>query len=488
MRARDYPFERRHDCVYDGSAPYRNSFTTPGDQVAETKSDVASPRLRYVWLILAVALLAAISGMAGPQILERLSALEDAPSAPILAALALFALCSFASFYSTRGTPLPSFVVAIALGIAGHTLFAPIVGNAGALSSIVTGSAAIILFSGGLEMPLRDFVRMFIKIALLALPGVLLTAWAFSQVVGMLSVATGIALTSTVVILLGAILCSTDPAAIIPVLQDLKFKRRAPKDIVVAESALNDVAGALLTTVFLKLPLAAMTVSGAYLVLATPETYRFLGEQAGYGVLFGLIGFLLLWILAQIKRRHSVRYGADQVYFLSMPIIAFTGAAVLGGSGFLAAFIAGLLFHAEEHMQEIERFYYQVIDGVAKPAIFLLVGALVDLQSLIVYAPIGILAALIFMFVLRPAMVFLVIGLFAFLPNSGRGLSVRELFFISFVRETGAIPAVLLVTAVARVAAPVNGLVEIGMWVILLTLVIAPPLTPFVARKLGVAE
>jgi hypothetical protein len=35
---------------------------------------------------------------------------------------------------------------------------------------------------------------------------------------------------------------------------------------------------------------------------------------------------------------------------------------------------------------------------------------------------------------------------------------------------------------------PVNGLVEIGMWVILLTLVIAPPLTPYVARKLGVAD
>ena len=45
----------------------------------------------------------------------------------------------------------------------------------------------------------------------------------------------------------------------------------------------------------------------------------------------------------------------------------------------------------------------------------------------------------------------------------------------------------LLVTAVSRLTTPVNGLVEIGMWVILLTLTIAPPLTPYVARKLGVA-
>jgi cell volume regulation protein A len=139
-------------------------------------------------------------------------------------------------------------------------------------------------------------------------------------------------------------------------------------------------------------------------------------------------------------------------------------------------------------MREIEHFFAQVIDGVAKPAIFLLVGALVDVHSLMAFAPIGIAAGLLFMFVLRPAMVFLMLGIYALFPNSKRGLSVNELLFVSFVRETGAIPAVLLVTAVARMTVPVNGLVEVGMWVILLTLVVAPPLTPFVARKLGVAE
>jgi NhaP-type Na+/H+ or K+/H+ antiporter len=79
------------------------------------------------------------------------------------------------------------------------------------------------------------------------------------------------------------------------------------------------------------------------------------------------------------------------------------------------------------------------------------------------------------------------LGPYTFLRTE-RGLSVKELLFISFVRETGAIPAVLLVTAVARVTTPVNGLVEIGMWVILLTLILAPPFTPWMARKLGVAE
>ncbi|HWA91432.1 MAG TPA: cation:proton antiporter [Rhizomicrobium sp.] len=444
--------------------------------------------LSYLWLMFAVAALGEVSEFFGDELLQLLTRLDDAPSVPVLAALSLFAFCSFASFYATRGTPLPSFVAAIALGIAGHKLFAPIVENPVALVSLVTASAAIILFSGGFEMALRDFLRLFIKIALLALPGVLLTGFVFSLVLQSLSTAFGLPLAMPVLILLGAILASTDPAAIIPVVRGLSFTPTATKDIVVAESALNDVAGALLTTVFLKLSLAGMTVAAAYQALAEPGTYRFLAEQAGFGALFGLGGWLLLWLLSRIKRAHSERYGADQVYFLAAPVVTYTAATVAGGSGFLAAFIAGLLFHSEEHMEEIERFFFQAIDGVAKPIIFLLVGALVDIHSLLAYAPIGIAAGLVFMFVIRPLMVFLMLGLYALFPNASRGLSARQLLFISFVRETGAIPAVLLITAVARMTGSADGLVEIGMWVILLTLVIAPPLTPFVARRLGVAQ
>ncbi|HEY2708814.1 MAG TPA: cation:proton antiporter [Caulobacteraceae bacterium] len=441
----------------------------------------------YIWLVLAVATLAAISYGAGDQILNRLRGLEDAPTAPVLASIVLFGACSFTSYYATWKTPLPSFVVAVALGIAGHTLFAPIVANSVMLASLVTSCAAIILFGGGIEMPLRDFMRLFVKIALLAFPGVLISGFAFSQVVGAAGGALGFVIAPAVVILLGAILASTDPAAIIPVLAHVRFKRRDTKDIVIAESALNDVVGTLLTSAFLKLSLAGLALGAAYQSLLSGATFRFLAVQTGFGVLFGVIGFGLLWLLSHMKRRHTAHFGADQVYFLVIPVLAFVGASIFQGSGFLAAFVAGLLFHAEEHLREVERFFFQIVDGVAKPVIFVLVGALVDLKALIAYAPVGIAAALIFMFVVRPAMVFLMLGGFAFVRGRA-GLTWQELVFISFVRETGAIPAVLLVTAVARVTTPVNGLVEIGMWVILLTLVIGPPLTPWVARKLGVAD
>jgi cell volume regulation protein A len=441
----------------------------------------------YIWLALAVATLAGVSYWAGDEILHRLAELEETPTAPVLGAIVLFGVCSFASFYAAWNTPIPSFVVAIALGIAGHKFFAPIVSNPTVLASLVTGSAAIILFGGGLEMPLRNFMRLFVKIALLAIPGVLITGLALSWAVGGIGRTLGLNIAPAVIVLLGAILASTDPAAIIPVLEHVRFKRRDTKDIVIAESALNDVVGTLLTSAFLKISLGTVTLAAAYESLASAQTFQFLAKQAGLGIVFGLVGFALLWFLSWIKKEHDSHFGADQVHFLVTPLVAFVGAAAFGGSGFLAAFVAGLLFETEKHMVEIERFFFQVVDGVAKPVIFVLLGALVDLNSLIAYAPVGIATALIFMFILRPVMVFIMLGGYGFVRGS-RGLSVQELLFISFVRETGAIPAVLLVTAVARVTAPADGLVEIGMWVILLTLVLAPPFTPYVARKLGVAD
>jgi cell volume regulation protein A len=445
-------------------------------------------RLPYLWLVLGVGTIAAIAQFGGPELLARLADIEDAPTAPVLAGIVLIALCSFVSFYATHGTPIPSFVAAIAFGIAGHELFAPIVGNRTLLAALVTGSAALILFGGGLEMPLRNFFRLLVKIALLAGPGVLLTGIALSFAIATAAQALGFAIPIAVVILLGGILASTDPAAIIPVLQHVRFKRRDTKDIVVAESALNDVVGTLVTSAFLKLGLAGMTIVAAYRSLAGEETWRFLGTQAAFGILFGLAGFALLWVLSHIKRRHHETYGADQVYFVAAPLLAFVGAAAFGGSGFLAAFLAGLLFHVHEHLRAVEHFFNQVIDGVAKPVIFLLLGALVNVQALIAYAPLGIAVALVFMFAIRPAMVFIMLGLYSLFPNSPRGLKGSELVFISFVRETGAIPAVLLVTAVSQMTTPTNGLVEVGMWVILLTLVLAPPFTPLVARKTGVAD
>src|SRR5258706_14115600 len=109
----------------------------------DTAPKPASTLKPYIWLVLAVSTLATVSYGAGDQILHRLAELEDTPTAPALGAIVLFGLCSFASFYATWQTPIPSFVVAIALGIAGHKLLVPIISSPTLPASLVTGSAAI---------------------------------------------------------------------------------------------------------------------------------------------------------------------------------------------------------------------------------------------------------------------------------------------------------------------------------------------------------
>jgi len=64
----------------------------------------------------------------------------------------------------------------------------------------------------------------------------------------------------------------------------------------------------------------------------------------------------------------------------------------------------------------------------------------------------------------------------------------RELVFLSFIRETGVIPAVLMLVAAGSGVAGSQYIFAIGMWVILLTLLIEPPLTPWLAKRLGIVK
>ena len=64
----------------------------------------------------------------------------------------------------------------------------------------------------------------------------------------------------------------------------------------------------------------------------------------------------------------------------------------------------------------------------------------------------------------------------------------RQVLFLSWIRETGAIPAVLLVTVASQMIPGTAPLVPIGMWVILTTLIVQPPLTPLIAKRLMIAD
>ncbi len=418
-------------------------------------------------------------------------AFETNPEHHLLVAFFLVGLLSvLGSMIShvSRLVKLPSFVIAIFFGLAASPFLSPILEEEAALSVLVGLGAALILFGGGLETPFKNFKKLMGQILSLSFPGLLITAFLTSILIYAGSNLLGSGISIVTAVLLGAVLASTDPAAIIPILKRLKFHNRSVKDIIVSESAFTDVTGALLTGVFLALVVGGVgyeSITAWYASIFTVDSGVLVLQKLFFGILLGVVGYFLLEFLLRFKKKNDYGHEADLSFFLFVPIMIFAFATALGGSGYLAAFITGLLFHMTDHLKETEHFFNNLVEGFLKPTIFILLGAMVDITKLIEYAPIGILIGLLFMLVIRPLSVF--VSLTAFKYFGKEKMSFRDIWFISAIRETGAIPAVLLVTIVSLALPGTEGLLEVGMWVILCTLIIAPPLTPKIARMLNVA-
>ncbi|HCU71115.1 MAG TPA: hypothetical protein DIC35_05200 [Candidatus Moranbacteria bacterium] len=400
----------------------------------------------------------------------------------------LFVL-SFVVFYVSHIIKLPSFVFAIFFGISAHSILTPITEREGILGVIVGLGATLILFGGGVETPFSNFKKLIWKIFSLSFPGLLITAFVLSWTIYGISSLLGHPLSIIASVLLGAVLASTDPAAIIPILKNLRFKNRSTKDIVISESAVTDVTGTLLTVVFISIIFSQTKLDSLnqwYAQVFSLQSGLILFKQLFFGAIFGFIGYVLLEGLMKFKKRHEQEFEADSAFFLFVPIVIFTMALSFGGSGYLAAFIGGLLFSLTERLYQTERFFNHVIDGFLKPTIFILLGSLIDLHSLMTYAPIGIIVSFIFMLLIRPLSVFISLTPFHFWGKEK--ITWKEMLFISSIRETGAIPAVLMVTIASLGIPGIEGLVEIGMWVILATLIIEPLLLPYIAKYLKIAE
>ncbi len=429
---------------------------------------------------------------------------------PLFIACVLFVLGGMAH-YVTLPNKIPSFVAAIFLGIAARPILTMITGEAHVMMAIVSAAVVYVLFSGGLETKWEDFKALFWKIFSLSFLGLFATAFLFSLSIFWLGGVLSYEISLVTAALLGAVLASTDPAALIPVLNNLSFRKGKGglKDIAIAESALTDVTGALLTSVFVLLiehHVQFVNVAGTYGQVFTWDTVVFLVRQIVVGGVVGYAGYLVLDLLHAHKgglpakasaalrkvlprseriRQANEEHDADTAFFFAVPLFAFVVALGFGGSGYLAAFLVGLFLGTIQHLHKTETFLGRSIEAFLKPTIFVILGAMVNPGELIAYAPIGIIAALVFMFVIRPLAVFLSLSIW--LHNGKRRMDVRDLLFLSFVRETGAIPAALLITLVGK---GIGGaaLVPIGMWVILATLIIQPMCTPYVARRLGIAD
>lgn len=413
---------------------------------------------------------------------------SNGPMLLIFIEMSIVAVFGFLAYELAKPTIIPSFVLAIFVGMLQHQNLNALVSDSQTLTILTTLGAIFILFGGGLDTPFTRFRKLIGPILSIAFLGTIVTAFLFSVGLTSVSNAMSISIPLSATILVGAALASTDPAAIIPSFKCLTFKQPRVKYIAISESALNDVIGAVLTGAFLSVianhPDTTSLVQ-TYGKLLTAETGLEILFEIIIGVAVGVGGFLVLQIWNRWKAGHEASGEADAALFLAVPLICFTGAVAMGGNGFLAVFVSSLMFNLEERMQHVEHYFNHTIEGFMKPLIFMLLGAAVNVDDLLQVTSIGVAMGLLFIFVIRPIVVFFTLS--PFMTGKHR-FTLQELFFLSFVRETGVIPAVLLIGLKVSGIPGAETVVAIGLWVILLTLIIQPPLTPLVAKMLKIAS
>jgi len=286
------------------------------------------------------------------------------------------------------------------------------------------GSAAlvIILFDGGMRThPERFRVALWPAISLATI-GVALTCTLVAS-----AAVYWFGLPWPAALLMGAILSSTDAAAVFGIFQSrgLQIKERVASTLEI-ESGSNDPMAVILT----------LTMTGALASGSFPDWY-WIGVDIIWQLIGGLtIGWLggRLFIIAARKLPLSFSFFPLLAVACAISIYALT--AKLHASGFLAVYLMGFVIGNARLPQLMH--ILQVQDGLAwlsQIAMFLILGLLVVPSHLVANAPLAIGIAFTLIFIARPLAV--VISLLPF------SFPWREQVFISWVGLRGALPIIL---------------------------------------------
>lgn len=339
--------------------------------------------------------------------------------------------------------------------------------NAVAAHALGTLALAMILFDGGLQTPVASIKKVWKPASLLATVGVLITA-----AIAGLATAWMLDLPILEGMLLGAIIGSTDAAAVFALLRNagIHINTRL-KSVLEIESASNDPMAIFLTVGLLEVLVNEMPLGWGLLQLFV--------TQMGIGALVGLgIGWSMLKLLHRIK---LVATGLYPVLVAAGGLMAYGVAANLGGSGFLAIFIAGVMIGNQKFVFQRSTFLF--MDGLAWLAqitMFVVLGLLVDPASLLDVWLEGLVIAVVLVLVARPLAVAPLLRLF--------GFTLRETALVSWVGLRGSVPIILAIFPLLFGLPNAYLIFNVVFFVVLISATVQGSTLPLVARRLGLTE
>lgn len=201
------------------------------------------------------------------------------------------------------------------------------------LRVVATLSLALVLFTDALSLNLREVRKNLTLAGAILGPGTLL-ATAVMAVAGHYILGLSPALAT----ILAAALASTDPVLLRGLLRRPNLPGPARLSLRL-ESGLNDVV--LLPIVLVAMTIAAPAEAGEFSVPRLLMQMLVLGPGAGVAV-----AAVSVWTLDYVRRGVGIRRDYESIYSLGVCLAAFAAAEALHGSGFLAAFAAGVTISA----------------------------------------------------------------------------------------------------------------------------------------------
>ncbi|MCF3935371.1 potassium/proton antiporter [Acuticoccus sp. M5D2P5] len=357
----------------------------------------------------------------------------DAMNLAILIGAGLIAASALTSLIGQRiGAPLLLIFLAIGL-FAGEDGVLGIEFNSGGAAYFVGSLAlAIILFDSGFETPLSSYKVAAAPALTLATLGVVLTT-------AFVGVGAHYLLNISWIegLLLGAIVASTDAAAVFLLLRvgGTKLRDRV-KSTLEIESGANDPMAIFLTATLVDFAVGSGISAGE----GGPQLgWALLSDfviQIGVGGVIGVVGGI--GIASLLNRLGNLEAGLFPITAVAASLVVFSATGLLGGSGFVAAYVAGVVAgNRQIRFASRVRRFQSGLTWLAQIGMFLTLGLLATPSQFGIVAAPSIALALLLIFVARPLAVWLCLLPYGFTP--------REVLFIGWVGLRGAVSILLAI-------------------------------------------
>mgnify|MGYP003397032662 FL=1 len=335
-------------------------------------------------------------------------------------------------------------------------------------------SLSIILFSGGMDTSFDDVRPVLKEGVVLATIGVMLTALFTGSVIYFVGDLLGLNIPFTIALLMAAVMSSTDSASVFSILRSKRIGlKQNLRPLLELESGSNDPMAYILTIM-----LVQVNIGGDSDLWGVGLTFL---SQMGIGALAGyLLGRGATYVVNRINIGNKSLYS---VLLLSVVFFIYSFTDLLGGNGYLAVYIAGIVMGNRKlsHKKTLATF----LDGVTwlmQIVMFLMLGLLVNPHELTEIAWIGVIVGAAMIFVTRPLAVWL-----SLLPL-GSKLTSKARHYISWVGLRGAAPILFATYPKLAGLDPNNRIFNIVFFITIFSLVIQGTTVGGVAKVLGVAD